>query len=54
MIQLGTTSWSEHGLKMALSGAMPFYLWSNQGIIMYQRMLHVQTISIDDFLITAT
>ena len=33
-VHFGSTSWSEHGLKMTLCR---FYQWSNQGIIMLSK-----------------
>ena len=49
-MHFGTTSWSEHGLKMALL----FYLWSNQGIIMLSMYASCTIHIYDDFLITTT
>ena len=50
-MHFGTTSWSEHGIKMALC---PFIYGAINKQLCYQRMLHVQYTSIDDFLITTT
>ena len=44
-MHFGTTSWSEHGLKMAFILFQSFYVWSNQGVIMLltyaSRTIHI-------------